>query len=91
MTVISDSAERLEKIFEDLMPEETLAVRKRTRVNMLAWDSLFQLNLILAIEQEFGFTISDDEAVDIQSFESALSVIDEHGAAGHERTPPGRP
>lgn len=34
-----------------------------------------QLNLVLAIEQEFGVTLTDDEAVELNSFQVALETV----------------
>lgn len=74
---MNDHAAKLEEIFKDLMTEETVPVRSRTKVNCAHWDSLMQLSLISTIEQEFGVTITDDDAIDLNSFESALQIIGE--------------
>ena len=68
---------KLEEIFSDLMIGEQTPVEQRTRVNCLSWDSLMQLNLITAIEQEFGISITDDDAVDMSSFSSTLHILEE--------------
>jgi acyl carrier protein len=70
-----EPAQKLETIFSDLMPGEPLAPRQRTKTNCAAWDSLFQINLILSIEQEFGISITDEEAIDLNSFETALDIV----------------
>ncbi len=72
----------LERIFTDLMPGETVPPRERTRVNCLRWDSLMQLNLILAIEQEFGISIGDEEAIELNSFEVARLLVQSKCPAG---------
>ncbi len=72
---MSNPAEKIEAIFLDLMIEETGPVRKRTRANCAHWDSLIQLGLISAIEQEFDVTISDEDAVDMSSFEAAETIV----------------
>ena len=43
--------------------------------NIEKWDSLAQLNLIMAIEEEFGFKLSDDEVIKMTNFESILKII----------------
>jgi len=45
------------------------------------WDSLQQLNLILAIEQEFDVALSDNDVQEIESFEIAVAILSEHGVA----------
>ncbi len=70
-------AARLERIFLELMVGEAVPVRERTKLACLTWDSLMQLNLISAIEQEFHMTLSDEEAIDLNSFAAALATIRE--------------
>jgi acyl carrier protein len=72
---MSDVADRLETIFGDLILDERVPVRQRTRLNCAKWDSLVQLNLILALEQEFHVVVSDDEIMELNSFEVALQLV----------------
>lgn len=75
---MADVAGRLERIFDELLVSETaVPVRNRSRVNCPSWDSLMQLNLILAIEQEFGVSLTDDEAVDMNAFAAALYILED--------------
>lgn len=76
--------ERLERLFQELMPRETVLPRERTRLNCVGWDSLLQLNLLVAIEQEFGIRISDDEAIDLNSYAMARHLVSAK-AAGPSR------
>ena len=73
----------LERIFQDVMIGETLPVRQRTRLACLRWDSLMQLTLVSAIEQEFGLTLSDEDVLELNSFESALLILQEKWSNGH--------
>ena len=73
--VATDVSERLERIFSELMVSESVPVRARTKLQCLTWDSLMQLNLVSAIEQEFQITLSDDEAIDLNSFATALAIV----------------
>jgi acyl carrier protein len=45
------------------------------------WGSLAQLNLILALEEEFGVTIPDEEAADLTSYPLIRLVLGEQVAA----------
>jgi acyl carrier protein len=72
--------EKLELIFEAILPSE-INVRKRTRLNCSAWDSLQQLNLILAIEQEFDVALNDVDVQELESFDIAVAILSEHGVA----------
>jgi acyl carrier protein len=75
---MQDAAERLETIFSDLMEQEVVPVVRRTKLNCASWDSMLHLHLIIAIEQEFGIRLTDEEVTDLNSFESALQVIQDH-------------
>lgn len=74
---MADPAATLEQLFNELMVGETVPVRERTKLLCLTWDSLMQLRLIAAIEQEFQITMSDEEAVDLNSFAAALALVQE--------------
>lgn len=71
----ADIACRLELIFTELMPEETVPVGQRARGTCASWDSLFQLNLVMAIEQEFGIILTVDDAIELSSFASAMQML----------------
>jgi acyl carrier protein len=45
-----------------------------------AWSSLAHLDLILAIEEEFGVTIPDEEVGDLTSYRLLRLTLDEQGA-----------
>ena len=45
------------------------------------WSSLAQLNLILALEEEFGIEIPDEEAADLTSYPLIRLVVNEQLAA----------
>jgi acyl carrier protein len=46
-----------------------------------AWSSLAHLDLILAIEEEFGVTIPDEEVGDLTSYRLLRLTLEEQGAA----------
>lgn len=41
------------------------------------WDSLRQMNLVLALEETFGVTIPDDDAANATSFKLLVLVLQE--------------
>jgi len=67
--------DRLKAVFEDVMPGELIPVHERTRFNTPAWDSLCQLTLLVAVEEEFCVVLSDEDARDLLSFNVALEVV----------------
>lgn len=44
-----------------------------------AWDSLRHMNLVLALEEEFGVELTDDQVVEILSYKLIKIVMQEHG------------
>jgi acyl carrier protein len=43
------------------------------------WDSIRHLNLILALEEEFGITIPDEEVGNLVNFKLVELIVDELG------------
>jgi len=62
--------EKLQELFADVLGQ-TLGEEELTRDNA-AWDSLAHLNVVLAIEEEFGVDIPPE---DFQALHSDLSTI----------------
>lgn len=44
-----------------------------------AWDSHRHLNLVLALEERFGISLTEQETVEILNFELIRTVLREHG------------
>lgn len=70
--------ETLNEIFQQFVPSE-LPVERRSRATCAEWDSLAQLQLILALEQEFGVSLSDEESVTLNSYVIAEFLLQQHG------------
>lgn len=45
--------------------------------NIKSWDSLKHMNLVLAIEEEFGVSVPDEEAANITSYKLIRIVVEE--------------
>jgi len=43
------------------------------------WDSLRHMNLVLALEEEFGIELTDEQTVEILSYQLIKIVLREHG------------
>jgi acyl carrier protein len=46
------------------------------------WDSLRQMNLVLALEDRFGITIPDEDAANATSYQLLALVVEEQLAGG---------
>ncbi len=70
-----------EKVFEIVasvmgVPVETISLESSPDT-IEAWDSLNHMNLLLALEQEFGVQFSDEQMVELLSVEIILATLDE--------------
>lgn len=74
----NDIDARLRKIFGQLFPVDpaTLADADR-RGEVQGWDSLGHLDLVTALESEFGVSIEADRALEIETFGEARRVLAE--------------
>ena len=43
------------------------------------WDSLHHMRLVLALEETFGVSFTDDQTVQIMSYPLIIEVLKEHG------------
>jgi len=65
--------ERLEDIFEDIFDERIVIARNITADDIEDWDSLNHINIIVAIEKEFGIKFTLNE---LQSQKTVGDTID---------------
>jgi acyl carrier protein len=62
--------EHLDVSMDEALPEASF-------IDDLGADSLDIVELVMAIEEEFGFEISDDDAEKIQTIGDAINYVDE--------------
>jgi len=76
---MSDVLERVKKIVIDhLGVEETKVTETASFIDDLGADSLDQVELVMAFEEEFGCEIPDDAAEKILTLKDAISYIEEN-------------
>jgi acyl carrier protein len=76
---MSDTYEKVKAIIVDLLGVEPEKVTLEARVREdLEADSLDLVELIMAFEEEFGGTISDEEAQNITTVGAAVEYVDQH-------------
>lgn len=79
---MSDIAEKVKKIIcEQLDVAEEDVVPEASFVDDLGADSLDQVELIMAMEEEFGVSISDEEAEKIVTVQDAMDYVEKAQAA----------
>lgn len=69
---------RLEKIFQESFGIERLE-DSMSIDNVSGWDSMAHVGLILALQKEFGISISPVEAIDLTDVKAILACLNAHG------------
>jgi acyl carrier protein len=79
---MSDIAEKIKKIIcEQLSVEEADVVPDASFVDDLGADSLDQVELIMAMEEEFDVSISDEDAETIRTVQDAIDYVNKASGA----------
>lgn len=77
---MTDTEIKLKKVIANIFKIEVTTVNEDTSVDTVdRWDSLSHLNLILALELEFGISFSEEESIEIMSYPLIKMVLQEHG------------
>jgi acyl carrier protein len=72
--------DKLKKVLAAVFKIEVTAINDDTSVDTVdRWDSLNHLNLILALESEFGVSFSEEQSVEIMNYPLIKMVLQEHG------------
>ncbi len=68
--------ERLNKVFRDIFDDKSIMVNEETTSNDIEdWDSLEHINLIVAIEQEFGMKFNMHEVTTMKNVGEMVDII----------------
>lgn len=68
--------EKLQEIFRDIFDDEELVITEEmTATDIEDWDSLAQINLIIAIEKEFKVRFSLEEVSKLKNIGEMLDLI----------------
>ena len=70
----NDISARIEGVFKTTLEVESVPA-DLSQKNCEAWDSVNHLNLILALEAEFGITFEPEEIAEMQDFSAAEKQI----------------
>ncbi|MGI6739147.1 MAG: acyl carrier protein [Christensenellales bacterium] len=71
---------RLDTVFQEVFDDETIKVNDQTTANDIEdWDSFEHINLIVAIEDEFGFKIPMGKTVTMKNVGEMVDIIMEMG------------
>ena len=68
--------DRLNKVFQTIFDDENIVVNEKTTSDDIEdWDSLEHINLIVAIEQEFGIKFSMGEVTSMKNVGDMVNII----------------
>ena len=69
--------EQIKQVMADILDLDAgLIDESTTQDNTPTWDSLAQINLLVALEQEFGLVFDAAEAESMLSFQDILDTVD---------------
>lgn len=72
---------RLLQIFRETLDDDELTFEADSEEPIEGWDSLAHIQLMLAIEEEFGVTLTTDEMSEMTSIPAILAVLRSKEAA----------
>jgi len=72
--------EKLKNVLADVFKIDAQSIDENTSVdNVEKWESLTHLNLVLALEDSFNITFSEEQTVEILNYSLIKLVLQEHG------------
>ena len=76
---MSSNEDRLRRVMSDILKIEASNINEETSVDTVEeWDSLRHLNLVLALEQEFDISFTEEQTVEILNFPLIKMILEEH-------------
>ena len=72
--------QKLKQIMSNLFGIEEDEITDESSIHSIEkWDSLKHINLIIAIEEEFGISIDEEEMVEMTRFDKIKRILRERG------------
>ncbi len=71
---------RLNEVFRDVFDDMSISVNEKTTADDIEdWDSLAHINLVAAVESEFGLRFKMREVSSMKNVGDMISIISERG------------
>jgi acyl carrier protein len=71
---------KLKEVLHKIFKIEISSINDETSVDTVdIWDSLKHLNLVIALEEAFNITFTEEESVEIMSYPLIKAILSEHG------------
>ena len=75
--------DRVYQVVSDVLDVPITAINDDSSPDTItAWDSASHINLIMALEAEFGISLSDEDVIDMLSVRLIRMVLEKRGVAG---------
>ncbi len=75
-----EAFERLTNVFQDVFDDDTIELTEETTADDIEdWDSFEHINLVVAVEEEFGFKIPMGKTVTMKNVGEMVDIILEMG------------
>ena len=75
-----DNESRLKRTLSEVFGVPEASVDDESSMDTVpGWDSLKHLNLVLALEEQFGVSLSEEQTIEILSYPLIKAVLAEHG------------
>ncbi len=72
--------ERLNKVFREILDDENIVLNDDTVADDVdGWDSFEHINLVVGVEEEFGFKIPMGKVVTMKNVGEMVDIIQEFG------------
>lgn len=71
--------ERYKKVFCEAFEIGDAEAEGATVESLESWDSLHHMNLIAALEDEFGIEFEPDDVIEITSYQAGISMLKNRG------------
>ena len=73
--------DRLEDVFQTTFNDDELSLRdEMTAADISGWDSVAHINLMFAIESEFGIQFAGNELAEFQNIGDLKRYLEEHSS-----------
>jgi acyl carrier protein len=80
--VHADNEAKLKRTLAEVLGIPESGIGEDTSMDTVAeWDSLKHLNLVLALEERFGLSLTEEQSFEILSYPLIKAVLEEHGVA----------
>lgn len=74
---MTDTLDRLQPIFKDVFDDDSLRVERSSNADTVeGWDSLAHVNLVAAIEKEFGIRFALGELVELKNVGEMIDLME---------------